>query len=117
MGTKKNPGKFDCYNNLKDDEPYFVIMGRDPVGSFIINNWILLRQSITEKGEDGESVEKEKFKEASELSLKMSEYAKKVHGKERLNKISEIFTELMNKEPDDFEEISNENSSWEDDFK
>ena len=26
MGTKNNPGKFDCYANAKPDEPLFVLL-------------------------------------------------------------------------------------------
>lgn len=29
MGTKTQPGRYDCYNTLKDDEPHFVLMARD----------------------------------------------------------------------------------------
>ena len=29
MGTKNNPGKFDCYEHAKPDEPMFVLLGRD----------------------------------------------------------------------------------------
>lgn len=30
MGTKNNPGKFDCYANALPDEPMFVLLARDP---------------------------------------------------------------------------------------
>ncbi|HAW11807.1 MAG TPA: aspartate decarboxylase, partial [Chloroflexi bacterium] len=30
MGTKNNPGKFDCYDDAHPDEPMFVLLGRDP---------------------------------------------------------------------------------------
>lgn len=29
MGTKNNPGTFDCYANAAPDEPMFVLLGRD----------------------------------------------------------------------------------------
>ena len=29
MGTKNNPGVFDCYANAEPDEPMFVLLGRD----------------------------------------------------------------------------------------
>ena len=28
MGTKNNPGRFDCYGNAEPDEPIFVLLGR-----------------------------------------------------------------------------------------
>lgn len=30
MGTKNNPGEFDCYANALADEPMFVLLARDP---------------------------------------------------------------------------------------
>jgi len=30
MGTKNNPGKFDCYENALPDEPMFILLARDP---------------------------------------------------------------------------------------
>lgn len=32
MGTKNQPGSFDCYANAKGDEPLFVLLGRDKQG-------------------------------------------------------------------------------------
>lgn len=29
MGTKNNPGEYDCYNNAEPDEPMFVLLARD----------------------------------------------------------------------------------------
>lgn len=29
MGTKNNPGAFDCYANAEPDEPMFVLLARD----------------------------------------------------------------------------------------
>lgn len=29
MGTKNNPGEFDCYANAAPDEPMFILLGRD----------------------------------------------------------------------------------------
>lgn len=39
MGTKLNPGKFDCYANAAPDEPYFVLLARDPMAPAIIRRW------------------------------------------------------------------------------
>lgn len=30
MSTKLDPGQFDCYAKLADDEPYFVLRAKDP---------------------------------------------------------------------------------------
>ena len=30
MGTKVNPGRFDCYAKALPDEPMFTLLARDP---------------------------------------------------------------------------------------
>lgn len=44
MGTKNNPGKFDCYAKAEDDEPIFVLLARDPFAPILISLWIELRE-------------------------------------------------------------------------
>lgn len=39
MGTKNNPGKFDCYDAALPDEPMFVLLARDPV----VREWVRRR--------------------------------------------------------------------------
>lgn len=46
MGTKSNPGKYDCYNAAKPDEPIFILLGRDPAAYLTIKFWIVLRRAI-----------------------------------------------------------------------
>lgn len=43
MGTKNNPGKFDCYAAAEPDEPMFVLLGRDPHAAVLVTLWALLR--------------------------------------------------------------------------
>ena len=43
MGTKSNPGKFDCYNKLADDEPFFVLRAKDPTAPGLVMAWRALR--------------------------------------------------------------------------
>lgn len=43
MGTKNNPGKFDCYANADPDEPMFILLGRDKFGPLLVRLWALLR--------------------------------------------------------------------------
>ena len=49
MGTKNNPGKFDCYANAAPDEPMFVLLGRDRHAATLVRVWALLR---SREGED-----------------------------------------------------------------
>jgi hypothetical protein len=45
MGTKLNPGKFDCYHAAADDEPMFVLLARDPAAPILVEMWCALRKS------------------------------------------------------------------------
>lgn len=51
MGTKNNPGKFDCYANAEPDEPMFVLLARDPAAPFTIEDWIARRRWLIDQGE------------------------------------------------------------------
>lgn len=53
MGTKNNPGQFDCYENAHPDEPMFVLLGRDPWASELVRLWAAGRASA---GEDPSKV-------------------------------------------------------------
>lgn len=35
-GSKANPSQFDCYDDLADDEPYFVIRADDPLSDSLV---------------------------------------------------------------------------------
>lgn len=39
MGTKENPGKFDCYSKAAPDEPMFVLLARDPSAPYLVMAW------------------------------------------------------------------------------
>ena len=53
MGTKNNPGQFDCYANAEPDEPMFVLLGRDKHAPLLVRLWADLRRM---EGEDPEKV-------------------------------------------------------------
>lgn len=36
VGSKTNPSQFDCYDDLAEDEPYFVIRADDPLSDALI---------------------------------------------------------------------------------
>lgn len=36
VGSKANPSQYDCYPDLADDEPYFVIRADDPLASALV---------------------------------------------------------------------------------
>jgi len=43
MGTKKNPGKFDCYNKAEPDEPVFILLARDKAAPELVREWAMKR--------------------------------------------------------------------------
>lgn len=43
MGTKNNPGAFDCYANAEPDEPMFVLLARDEKAPALVRRWVASR--------------------------------------------------------------------------
>jgi hypothetical protein len=43
MGTKNDPGKYDCYAAAEDDEPMFVLLARDSIAPILIQLWADIR--------------------------------------------------------------------------
>lgn len=50
MGSKANPGRYDCYANALPDEPLFVLLARDPDFEEIVRIWALRRQQRIDRG-------------------------------------------------------------------
>jgi hypothetical protein len=55
MGTKNNPGKFDCYGKALPDEPVFIILARDPSAASTVEFWATLRERLIDRGLKPES--------------------------------------------------------------
>ena len=55
MGTKANPGDFDCYANAMPDEPMFVLLARDPDFCRLVREWARRRELDIDCGERPES--------------------------------------------------------------
>ena len=51
MGTKNNPGQYDCYAAAEPNEPLFTLLGRDPMGAALVQLWALLRHEANEDPE------------------------------------------------------------------
>lgn len=43
MGTKNNPGKYDCHAKAAPDEPIFTLLGPDPLAGYLVALWSRLR--------------------------------------------------------------------------
>jgi hypothetical protein len=54
MGTKNNPGAFDCYANAHPDEPMFILLGRDKFAASLVEMWAAARETA---GEDPAKVQ------------------------------------------------------------
>ena len=39
MGTKNEPGDFDCYSKAENDEPIFVLLARDRLAPNVVRKW------------------------------------------------------------------------------
>ena len=44
MGTKNNPGEFDCYAHAQPDEPMFILLGRDASAAHLVEEWADMRE-------------------------------------------------------------------------
>lgn len=66
MGTKNNPGAFDCYANAEPDEPMFVLLGRDKDAPDLVQEWASRRER---EHEDPEVV-----REAMQCAANMRRY-------------------------------------------
>jgi hypothetical protein len=73
MGTKNNPGKFDCYHNLEPDEPHFVLMARDPAAAAIVRQWAATRRLLIDHGIKPKA-DLEKIAEALDCAQQMEDW-------------------------------------------
>lgn len=48
MGTKENPGDFDCYANAEPNEPMFVLLARDESAPNLVREWAIMRRQAGE---------------------------------------------------------------------
>lgn len=50
MGSKLEPGEFDCYANALPDEPMFHLLARDPGAPFAVEAWADRRENLINIG-------------------------------------------------------------------
>ena len=70
MGTKRNPGEFDCYDRAADDEPLFVLLGHDAAASTAVRSWVNTRIRMGMN-----TLEDKQIQEALKCAGEMDEYA------------------------------------------
>lgn len=74
MGTKTNPGEFDCYHKAEPDEPIFVLLGRDPLAPALVSAWAMNRERMGRDGNGPTERDLQKAAEARHCALAMMEY-------------------------------------------
>lgn len=50
VGTKVEPGAFDCYATAKPDEPLFTLLARDPLAPLVVRLWAEARRYMRGNG-------------------------------------------------------------------
>lgn len=50
MGSKINPGEFDCYANALPSEPMFILLARDPNAPSLVQEWADQREAEINSG-------------------------------------------------------------------
>ncbi len=43
MGTRNNPGAYDCFHAAEPDEPMFTLLARDPTAEYFVAAWAAVR--------------------------------------------------------------------------
>jgi hypothetical protein len=76
MGSKNEPGSFDCYGNAEPDEPMFILLARDACGPAAVEKWIELREGLITLGIKPES-DRAMLDEARACVKKMREWREK----------------------------------------
>jgi len=80
MGTKQNPGIYDCYTKALPDEPIFTFSARDVDAPDTIRFWAARREAC---GKDSEKVQ-----EAYAVAAAMEKWRAENYGRWRLDKIA-----------------------------
>ena len=78
MGTKTDPGEFDCYGKAEPDEPLFTLRAKDPLAPVLVRLWCGLRAAMAETAEDTSPAraahETRKRREGLECARQMEEW-------------------------------------------
>ena len=75
MGTKNNPGKYDCHAKAHPDEPIFTLRANDPIAPTAVRLWA---DQYWQQGGDPEKVA-----EARACADAMEAWQREHHGDKR----------------------------------
>lgn len=74
MGTKANPGKYDCYAKAYDNEPIFILRAKDPLAAALVDLWANLQVREYRRENDSDLLtgeQEEKVREARDCAETM----------------------------------------------
>lgn len=71
MGTKTEPGNFDCYSKAGDKEELFTLRAHDPLAPWVIRFWCILRYFKEYFDANPSELPSSKLKEAWTCAKKM----------------------------------------------
>lgn len=75
MGSKSNPGKYDCYAKAEPDEPMFILLARDLYAPALVDRWANMREETFKRGgSSGEPEEMAKIAEARKCANEMRDW-------------------------------------------
>ena len=74
MGTKNNPGAYDCYQNAAPDEPVFTLRAKDPAAAAAIRFWMKVRYEMKKRAGEFDEREQAKQEEAERCAVAMEEW-------------------------------------------
>lgn len=70
MGTKINPGEFDCYAKAEPHEPIFTLRAKDRDASMMVKMWAFFRMQQIDAGTRPES-DRQQVSEAMRCAVDM----------------------------------------------
>lgn len=93
MGTKAQPGPFDCYAAAELDEPLFVLLARDSKAPHAVRQWVKMRKS--DRASSGLEPNDEKTLEAEQCIRDMVAWRAAREGSpEKVDPVSPTLTEV-----------------------
>lgn len=79
MGTKTQPGEFDCYERARPDEPMFTLLARDASAPGMVRQWAYERAREIYRG-DRPASDFKMVEEARAVADQMEEWRRQNDG-------------------------------------
>lgn len=79
MGTKRNPGAYDCFARALPDEPMFTLLARDTSAPAMVRQWAYEREREISRGDRPEA-DRAMIAEARQCAIDMEEWRRRNDG-------------------------------------